>query len=265
MFKSKERILTVVSALAICIGISAHTVYAGGMPDSMPKEKISPLDEALMDIQRIGTKENAPVSLAPKEKSVEPIKATKPKPVIKETTPIKIKKQEPKKKAVPDNRIVQVQPNSSFFGLSVGLYDGFSHDKAAMAFNLEYQPGVKIAGVLQPIFGAMITNQGTIFGYGGVGVPLDITDKVFVMPSVAVGSYHEGDGYDLGQSLAYRIGGELGWKLENQSRISLNAHIITNGDSFDKEDRTEVISLTYTTPLQKFSKTGRNKTDKRPY
>ena len=47
---------------------------------------------------------------------------------------------------------------------------------------------MQIAGVLQPLFGAFATTNGAMMGYGGLGVPFNITDHVFLMPSVAIGS-----------------------------------------------------------------------------
>lgn len=271
-----------VSAFAMTVFLSFSPVYAGAMlgeSAQVPPEEMTPLDEALRDIQGIQNggnmqKSGAPVSLQPakktptqneaQQKNIQPaqdvgvVQATKPKP------PMQAQKRQgaqAAQTAVPDNRVVHVQPNSSFFGLSVGLFDAVTHDDVAAAFDLEWQPGMKIAGVLQPIFGALLTSSGAAMGYAGVGMPFDITDKMFLMPSVAVGAYHEGSGHDLGTTLAYRLGAELGWKLPNDSRISLNAHVITNGESFGDGDRTEVIGVKYTMPLQHFKKEKKE----RPY
>jgi len=254
----KTTLLATTLSLSI-FAASSCIAYAGAMPDdsehSSKQESASTLDQALKEIHGQATVAPVPVQ--------EPVTM----PIVEQTAPVEetvqvlaepvIKTKEPVKETptiVPDERIVQVQPNSSFFGLSVGLYDAFTHDVTATAFNIEWQPGVQIAGFLQPLFGAMITTDGSLFGYGGFGVPLNITDNILLMPSAAVGYYNDGDGYDLGQNIAYRFGTELAYKLKNKSRIGINAHIITNGDSLDKEDRTEVISLVYTTPLNRMNK-----------
>ncbi len=253
--KNKKILTSFVSVAILSMGLSNVSVMAGGMPDIPPPEERTPLDEALLDIQGIDASEDnvvveEPVSLTPPNTEDIEVPMELSEPVAVE--PPKIEEINPQAvdMPAPENREVRVQPNSSFFGLSVGMYDAFTHDKLATSFNMEYQAGVRILGVLQPIFGAMITTQGTVYGYGGVGVPIDVTDRIFLMPSVAIGGYSEGDGYDLRETLAYRIGAEIGWKLQNNSRIGLNAHVITNGRSFDRKDRTEVIGITYTTPLQ---------------
>jgi len=280
----KQKHIGFLPVFALTAFLSVTPAYAGAMEGDtaqMPPAALTPLDHALMDIQNINnTKKEAaaPVSLAPPaepaeqprtvptpEVDVKVVEAKKPQPVAGSNAgavPQKAKKNVPPKKGtVPENRVVHVQPNSSFFGLSVGLYDAVTNSDMAASFDLEWQPGVKIAGVLQPIFGAMLTSNGAALGYAGVGVPFDLTQKLFLMPSVAVGAYHEGSGHDLDSTLAYRLGAELGWKLKNNSRISLNAHMITNGQSFSSDDRTEVFGIKYTTPLQNFVK----KKPRRPY
>lgn len=242
----------ILSRLTACAALGAAVVlmmsasplaYADGMPYGAKKSSpvVTPLDEALDEIQN-------------KEP---PIPVTEP--VIEDTPPPaeEAKAPEPAPAPVPESRVVEVQPNTSFFGLSVGMYDPFAHNMRDMSFNLEWQPGVKVAGVLQPLFGAFMTTEGTMMGYGGIGVPFQLGERVFLMPSVSVGAYEEGDGYDLDRTLAFRVGTELAYQFDNKSRIGLNAHVISNGTSLGRDDRTEVISLVYTTPLDIFS--GRNR------
>lgn len=209
------------------VAIFSTAVLADGMPieHKKPEPILTPLDKALEEEQS-----KAPL---PEEK-IEQTEAPKAEPA-----------------PVPEERIVEVQPNTSFFGLSVGMYSPFSHSRARSAsFGAEWQPGVKIAGVLQPLFGGFVSTKGAFMGYGGVGIPMKLTQHIMLMPSVSVGGYEEGhDGYDLGRRLAYRFGTELAYIFDSQSRIGLNAHIITNGTSLDRDDRTEVIGITYTTPV----------------
>ncbi len=238
---SKFSAIAFSATIALCLSVSA-AAFADGMPYYPKKTQpnLTPLDQALEEIEN----KEPPVDVT-KPQEAEPPVAVVPAPA-------------PAPEPVPESRIVEVQPNTSFFGLSVGMYDPFTHGEEAVSFNLEWQPGVKIAGVLQPLFGAMATTEGSLLGYGGVGIPFHLGKRIFVMPSVAVGAYKEGAGYDLGQTLAFRIGSEIAYEFDNKSRIGLNAHILTNGDSFDRKDRTEIISLVYTTPFDALSGRNRN-------
>ncbi len=156
--------------------------------------------------------------------------------------------------AVPDSRIVEVQENTAFFGLSIGAYSPFTHrSNANGALNLEYQTGTKIAGYIQPIFGGMASGDGTLLGYAALGAPIRLGSKVFMMPSLGVGAYKKGGGYDLDRTLVYRLGGEIAYVFDNQSRLGLTGALIGNGKSMNREDFVETIMLTYTTPLNALS------------
>ena len=221
---------------------------AGGMPGN---EAASILDQALQDIQQ-----NTQPAIQPEQEDIyepqeveevvaqEPVETAPPPPAPTVVEPPAI---EPE--PVPQERIVNVQDNTSFFGLSVGLYDAFKTDDLAASFGVEWQPGVRVLGRLQPLFGAFVTSDGSFLGYGGIGVPMNINKNWMVMPSVSAGYYEEGDGFDLDRRMAYRIGAEFAYVFENKSRLGLNVHTITNGTSLDTDDRTEIISIKYTMPL----------------
>ncbi|MFH1158795.1 MAG: hypothetical protein V1721_07980 [Pseudomonadota bacterium] len=224
----------VISAFLLSFCSAGSAAFADGMPfgNGKPQPILTTLDKALDDIQGreqfpAPAPEEDPVSAPPRKAGIPP---------------------------APESRIVEVQSGTSFFGLSVGMYDPFTHAEKASSFNLEWQPGVRIAGVLQPIFGAVAATNGSLLGYGGIGVPFNITDRVFMLPSIAVGAYKKGDGYDLDGSLAFRIGTELAYRFDDKSRIGLNMHILTNGTSLGRGDRTEIIGIAYTMPFEAFSK-----------
>lgn len=222
------RFLLASAMMTSVFAFASAPAFAGGGADSMPgvSQEVSPLDDALNDTH--STVNEAPIPFTPEE-VVEP-QLLPPAPM---------------------NREVIAQPNSSYLGLSLGVYDAFTHSERNAALGIEFQPGFKIAGFLQPIFGGFVTPQKTWMGYGGLGVPFKVTDRVTIMPSLAAGYYKEGDGYDLDRSLAFRGGAEISYEFDNASRLGLAAHVITNGTSADRSDRTEVISLKYSMPLER--------------
>ena len=233
--------LAAIALLTGTIGFNAAAAYAGAMPYEQP----SVLDRALLDIQDQNQPTNQPV--------VTETTVTEETTVIQEEPALEMPVFANDEIAVvepaPENRVVDVQDNQSFFGLSIGAYDPFTHDDLAASLGIEYQPGIRIAGFLQPLFGAMATNEGTLYGYGGLGVPVELGSNWMLMPSASIGYYEDGDGYDLDRHAVYRIGTELAYVFDNKSRLGLNAHILTNAKSLDSDDRTEVISLVYTMPI----------------
>jgi lipid A 3-O-deacylase len=215
----------------------AAPAFADGMPfKEPPAHNASALDKAIDEIQnKKPATTAAPVAEPPKELPAPP--------------PPQVKLEPP----VPESRVVEVQEGTSFFGLSVGMYDPFTHGQQAASFDLQWEPGVKIAGVLQPLFGALATTNGALMGYGGIGIPFKLSEHIRLMPSVAVGAYHGGAGVDLHHILAWRGGVELAYMFDDKSRLGLNVHAITNGHSFRPRDMTEVIGLAYTMPFELFS------------
>jgi hypothetical protein len=202
---------------------------ADGMPfeTPAPKQNLTPIEQSL--------------TTPPANTAAAPAPAPAPVPVAQQPeTPLP---------PVPESRVVDVQPDTSFFGLSVGMYDPITHGGKSTAFNVEWQPGVKIMGTLQPLFGAMATTRNAMLGYAGVGVPFNITDHVFLMPSIAIGGYKPGDDYDLGRKIVERVGTELAYQFDDKSRLGVNFDVLTNGTSIQARDRTEMVLLTYTMPL----------------
>lgn len=241
----KKSVIAVSLSLALSFSAEA-SAFADGMPFKQkgPEPVLTPLDKALDDIQN----KQPPIDVKKEEPTPPPAPA---KEALKKEEPLPapaaaVSPAPP----VPEARVVEVQPNTSFFGLSVGMYDPFSHGKQAASLNLEFQPGVQIAGILQPLFGALVTTNGALMGYGGVGIPFHIGTHYRLMPSVAVGAYHRGGGVDLHHALGFRVGTELAYVYDDNSRIGLNMHVLSSGASLGREDRTEVIGLAYTVPLE---------------
>jgi hypothetical protein len=220
-----SKISSLVASASVLIFCSVSAVaLADGMPfeEPPPKQNLTPIDKSLT------APPPAPAPPAPAPQTALP-------------------------PPVPESRVVDVQPNTSFFGLSVGMYDPITHGGKSTAFNGEWQPGVRLAGVLQPLFGAMATTKGAMLGYAGIGVPVNITEHVFLMPSLAVGAYKDGGDYNLGRTIVERAGAELAYQFDDKSRLGLNFDVLTNSESLHAIDRTEMVLLTYTMPFSGFS------------
>jgi len=214
----------------------ASPAFADGMPfqQTKPEPILTPLE---------ATSKEPPTDLKPAAVQELPTAPAAELPPLKTDMP-----------PLPEARVVEAQPDPSFFGLSIGMHDSFTHSKGAPSFSVEWQPGVRIAGFLQPLFGAMATTRGSLLGYGGIGLPLRMNEHVKLLPSLAVGAYGKGGGFDLGQTMVFRAGTELAYQFDDKSRIGLNVHVLTNGSSTGRRDRTEVVGLAYTVPIKPFSK-----------
>lgn len=241
----RKLIISITAAAALCVAVPA---YAGGMPNETDLKKLeAELQKDAEKRDKLPEEEdNAPAMTQPEPLAADEKDLSEPPaedtPVVAETT----ETPEPPKK---DNSIFSsLGSRAGYMGLSIGYFDAHDGNNEAISFGAEWKPGIRIARIFQPMIGGLATTEGNLFGYAGLGVPMKLGDKVLLTPSVALGALGGGND-DLGQTLTYRIGGELAYLLDNGSRIGLSGQMITNGESMGSDDRIDVIALTYTIPL----------------
>ena len=135
---------------------------------------------------------------------------------------------------------------------SAGIFDVIDDDEAA-SFNLEYQHHDKlIYDGLRPVAGLMATSNNATYAYVGARWELMIDDasRWMLAPNVAVGAYSQGDNEtDLGHAIQFRTGIELGYVLDDNSRISLDFSHLSNAGIGDSNPGTEVLQLGYALPF----------------
>jgi len=135
----------------------------------------------------------------------------------------------------------------SYLSFGVGAFDAFDDDTRATQFELQFRPGLKW-WLLQPMVGASVTTDGSVYGYGGISVDINLTPYLVVRPSVAAGAYEEGDGKDLGGTLQFRSGIEVAWQFENRMRLGLEFYHRSNAGIYDDNPGEESLMLTFAAP-----------------
>ncbi|HLJ65639.1 MAG TPA: hypothetical protein VKT70_16125, partial [Stellaceae bacterium] len=76
--------------------------------------------------------------------------------------------------------------------IGVGVYNITHVDKAA-EFRGEYRFGEGLYWV-KPVLGALVTTEGSFYGYGGLNADIPLAAHWAVMPGFAVGYFARGDG-----------------------------------------------------------------------
>lgn len=110
---------------------------------------------------------------------------------------------------------------------SAGIFDMLD-DGAAGEFRAEWR-GKPFAWWLRPMAGAMATTDGAAYGYAGIAMEIWWLDKrVVLTPSAAVGAYHRGNGKDLGHTLEFRTGAALHYRFDNDVRMGIAFHHLSN-------------------------------------
>lgn len=102
--------------------------------------------------------------------------------------------------------------------VSAGRFDANRRRDTATELGLQVRRGSPRG--LQPMVGGTITSDEAGFVYGGASVGL-VRRQIILRPSSAAGLYRRGHGKELGGTLEFRSGLELGWLAKSGIRIGL--------------------------------------------
>jgi hypothetical protein len=135
----------------------------------------------------------------------------------------------------------------AFLALSAGAFDVFD-DFTTAEFRAEYRSDLRLWEFV-PFVGAMANAEGGVYGYAGLGIDLFLGERIVLTPNAAFGLYYEGDSKDLGGTVEFRTGAELAYRFDDQSRLGVAFHHISNAGIYDDNPGTESIVLTYALPI----------------
>jgi hypothetical protein len=140
--------------------------------------------------------------------------------------------------------------DSGLLEFSTGMVD-ITQDEEAAEFRLNYRAQHAMFDVTRPIGGVMVTSEGAVHGYGGLAVDVLWGDHFVSSVYTSVGAYHQGNGEDLGHWIEFRSGLELGFRFDSHERLSLGISHISNASIGDENPGTEILSLTYSFPIER--------------
>jgi lipid A 3-O-deacylase len=152
--------------------------------------------------------------------------------------------------------------------LSVGYYDqdwiepdilflnhGSGGENAAVDYRLEYRFGTSLIPwtdpyvKIKPFVGIEGTSQ--LGFYGAAGLLFDIAlGPVVITPSFGVGLYSQGNGRDLGSLVEFRSQVEIGYKFENEMRVTVAYSHISNANLTDLNPGVDIISAYLHVPVR---------------
>jgi len=139
----------------------------------------------------------------------------------------------------------------SFLSVGIGWYD-INDDQDAIDLRVEYRSKVKILGFVKPWVGVEITSDAAAYGIVGVLADIYFGRRFVLTPSFGVGVYADGDGKDLGSAIEFRSQLELGYRFDNRSRMALAFGHISNAHLTDQNPGSEILTLYYHVPLDRF-------------
>ncbi len=135
----------------------------------------------------------------------------------------------------------------ALLAIGAGVFD-FDDDETAGAVSAEYLFSDRL-WLLRPLAGVMATFDGAVYAYGGFGLDLVFGGRWAVTPSLAAGLYGEGGGKDLGSVVEFRSGVQIAYRFDDDSRLGLLFHHISNAGLDDRNPGANTLMLTYSIPI----------------
>lgn len=133
---------------------------------------------------------------------------------------------------------------------SVGQGNVFNDGESSTRYGVELGMRPRSRWALMPMFGAVMGNNDSRFFYGGLRREFWFRPRWALTPSFAVGSYQDGGELDLGNTLEFRSGLDLAYRLRNDVRVSVAVFHVSNGGLSEKNPGTESVVLSVSIPIK---------------
>lgn len=143
---------------------------------------------------------------------------------------------------------MEANDDPALLSLGVGWFDMAQQEDQAADFRLEYRSDLAL-WFIKPWVGIEVTNDGALYGVGGVLLDFTLGDHFYFSPSAGVGAYADGDGRDLGSTVEFRTQAELGYRFDNRARLGIAFSHISNASISDRNPGTEILTLYYSIPF----------------
>jgi hypothetical protein len=144
----------------------------------------------------------------------------------------------------------QEKGDPAFLALTASWFDFNLKDNQAFEGRAEWRGSeADRFWIFKPLFGAMATSDGAVYGFAGVLVDLYFGNRIVVTPSFAPGLYSHGGGKDLGHVIEFRSGIELAYRFDDRSRIGIGISHMSNAGIGDQNRGEESAYVTYSIPI----------------
>lgn len=133
-------------------------------------------------------------------------------------------------------------PLASF---GVGAFDVIDSDQndRAIDFRAEYRFGKPFWYVLKPLIALQMTSDGGGGAFAGVVADWLVDGRWVIAPSFAAGLWGHGDGKDLGSAIEFRSQLEVGYRFENDWRLTGAFSHISNADIGSRNPGVEIANV----------------------
>lgn len=156
----------------------------------------------------------------------------------------------------------QKQPDLIDFGGAYFDFDKSEAHRQAGDFRLEYRWGLSILPKISHVFdswdkyvqfhpfvGVETTTLGQLYGLGGWAMDGYIGRHGIFTWSEGVGFYYPGDAMRLGSFVEFRSQAELGWRFNNEMRLTGQISHISNAGLTKRNPGAEIIGVYFAVPF----------------
>lgn len=99
------------------------------------------------------------------------------------------------------------------------------------------------------IAGLVASTHGTVYGYGGIHLPVSLPLGILVRPSFAVGIYERGRGMELGHALEFRSSFVVERLISDRVRVSAMIYHLSNAGLGFKNPGLEALGIGVAFPI----------------
>lgn len=128
--------------------------------------------------------------------------------------------------------------------VSVGFLAVPAHRGEEGSIELDYRWAKPLVWRAQPRVGAAAYTDGSVYGYAGLFVPINLGDRVVIEPGVAAGTFR-GEEIDLGSALEFRSSIAVALRLHRGQRLSLFLYHLSNAGLGHRNPGVEVLGVAY--------------------
>jgi hypothetical protein len=157
------------------------------------------------------------------------------------------------------------QPDLVSFGLAYADFDKTEGRRQTADFRVEYRWGLSLLPLVSdyfknwdpyvqfhPFAGGEMTGLGELYGLSGLAMDWYINRHIVFTWSEGLGLFTSGDAYRMGSILEFRSQGELGWRFDNDMRLTVEASHISNDKITLRNPGMELAGLYLHVPVDTF-------------
>jgi lipid A 3-O-deacylase len=131
--------------------------------------------------------------------------------------------------------------------ISAGMYD-VRRQSSTFEYQADVYPAYSV-GIFRTMASISVTRTDDVYGGGGVALPIDLSSRIFLMPSFNAGLYKHGKGIELGYFVEFRSVLQIAWQCTQNSCIGVSIYHVSNGSLSSTNPGLESVLTSYTVQL----------------